>query len=447
MRSAVYTNQWSLHKTIMRKYWRLTLIGLTCLAFVLMFAYRQKYSKLTLVFELMNAFQNHDSEAKCKQEMFDFKKTLKTDFSIQERIAGVPYWTEIFPGIYSYSTYWFSKMTRSLLFTKNLTQASLTKIQCKLHYDDGEHVGAPKTNVYFVEKNVSKNVIFVECLPYNTKVPHSISFVYNNVSSSTLPVISQDSYYGQYTMCVKPLPPAFVNVYELLEFIIYHSHIGVKFFIFYENGLSIKAKTLLMETAVKDGIHILLLPWTLPLDFQAGFNNSELFLVDCLQRVVARNHSEFIFKLGINDFIVPQSNWDIKHLRKELTFPVAKFQEKRFCAEFKSDVIAQNLNMHFVTLLKTQFLNENLSITAGYDIVKLKMSVTNSSDFRTWLFKKKSQRSDLIPEASAVIQSYSKCGIKNDMHSTEDKNMWMYKDTFFKSHLYLLAKESNLIIS
>lgn len=433
----------------MRKYWRLTLIVLTCLSFVFMFAYRQKYSKLSLVFELMNAFNYHDSETKCRKEMFDFKKTLKTDFSIQERIAGVPYWTEIFPGIYSYSTYWLSKMTRSLLFTKNLSQSSLKKIQCKLHYDDREHGDLPKTNIIFIERNDSRNFIFVECIPYNTQVPHSISFMYKNVSSSTLPVISQDSYQGHFTLCVKPLPPASVDIYKLLEFIIYHSHIGVKLFIFYENGLSIKAKKLLMEIAVKDGIHILLLPWTLPLDSQIGFNNTELFLVDCLHRVVARNHSEFILKLGLNDFIVPQNNWDIKNLRNELTFPVVKVQEKVFCTEFKSDIIAQNLNIPFVTLLKTKFLNENLPITAGYNVVKLNKTVTNSSEFRTWLFKKKSQKSHLIPENSVAIHSYSKCGMKNDheMYSTEDKNMWMYKDMFFKAHLYLLAKESNLIIN
>ncbi|XP_055927029.1 uncharacterized protein LOC129958524 [Argiope bruennichi] len=437
----------------MQKYKRLILVIIALLSLVLMFIYRQKYSNLSLVFQMMNAFQFRDSETKYNEKLFEFKKNLKIDFSVQEQIVGIPYWTEIFPNIYVYSSYWMYKKSRSLIFTKNTSVSMLWKMECKLHYEKENQKFLPKTNLILLDKQDTNMFLFLECMPFEGEVPHSISFVYRNLTSLvSLPVIHKESYIGHFTMCVQPLPSTFKDVNRILEFIIYHSQMGIKFFIFYEAGLSFNVRKLLKHVAVKDNINLLILPWNLPFYSQNEFSVTELYFLDCFHRVLARNHSDFALKLELNDFIVPKNAWNFTYFNAhDSSVNVYRLYRKVFCEEYPNDIIAHSLFMPFVSLLKTKVSNENGSAKEiAFDVKKLKQTVSDSKEFHSWFQLKKLQKTRLIPDTSVVLHSYNKCGLKsdNDKESfSEDRSMWKYKDTFFKSHLYLLAKTEDLIDS
>ncbi|GBM52885.1 hypothetical protein AVEN_162384-1 [Araneus ventricosus] len=227
---------------------------------------------------------------------------------------------------------------------------------------------------------------------------------------------------------------------------------GVKLFIFYETGLSLNVRKLLKDVAKKDNVNLLLLPWNLPFNSQNEFSTTELYFLDCFHRVLARNHSDFVLKVELNDFIVPKSSWNLTHFNThDSSVNVYRLHRKVFCEEYPNDIIAHSLFMPFVSLLKTKVSNENGSAKRiAYDLKKLKQTVSDSKEFHSWFQLKKLQKAQLIPDTSAVLYSYVKCGLKSDHEKdnfSEDRSMWKYKDTFFKSHLYLLAKEDNLIDS
>ncbi|GIY05487.1 glycosyltransferase family 92 protein [Caerostris extrusa] len=295
---------------------------------------------------MMNAFQFRDSDTKYNEKLFEFKKTLKIDFGVHEQIAGIPYWTEIFPDIYVYSSFWMNNKSRSLLFTRNTQITTLWKMKCKMHYKNN-YDDSQKTNIILLDKQGSGMFLFFECIPFDNKVPHSITFVHENlISSVSSPIISGDSYIGKYTMCMQPLPPAFNNVDKILEFIIYHSQMGVQLFIFYEAGLSLNVRRLLMELTVKDNIHALLLPWNVPFGTQTEFSTQELYFLDCFHRVVAKNYSDFALKLRLSDFVVSKEfQFNLYKYIKAYDSSVDVFQldEKVFCEEYPSDLIAHNL--------------------------------------------------------------------------------------------------------
>ncbi|GFR31412.1 glycosyltransferase family 92 protein [Trichonephila clavata] len=398
---------------------------------------------------MMNSFQFKDSELQFKEKLFEYKRTLKTDFNMREQIAGMPYWTEILPDIYVYSSYWMYKKSRSLIFTKNTPIAALWKIGCKLHYDNGKHDLNTKTNIILLDRKDSSMFLYLECLPFDAQVPHSVSFVHKNITSTiSLPIINEKSYTSPYAVCIQPLPPAFKDVNKVLEFLAFHLHMGIKFFIFYETGLSLNVRKLLMDVAMKNNVYVLLLPWNMPISSNTDFGNKELFFLDCFHRIVARNQSEIVLKLEINDLVVPKGNWNISHFTSfDTAANVFKLHEKVFCEEYPNDIIAQNLFMPFVSLLKTRASNKNNSVKKiVYDVKKLKSIVADSKEFHSWFQKKKVQKAFLIPETFAILHSYGKCGLQSDDENyVEDRSMWKYKDTFFQSHIYKLANEANVI--
>ncbi|GIY51149.1 glycosyltransferase family 92 protein [Caerostris darwini] len=226
---------------------------------------------------------------------------------------------------------------------------------------------------------------------------------------------------------------------------------GVQLFIFYEAGLSLNVRRLLMELTVKDNIHALLLPWNVPFGTQTEFSTQELYFLDCFHRVVAKNYSDFALKLRLSDFVVSKEfQFNLyKYIQAyDSSVDVFQLDEKVFCEEYPSDLIAHNLFMPFVTMLKTRALDNKGNIkSVVYDVKKLNETLSNSKEFHSWFQKKGTQKAHFIPKDLALIYSYYKCGASsNDLDNfSADRSMWQYKDTFFKSHLYLLAKEAQLI--
>ncbi|KFM78754.1 hypothetical protein X975_22799, partial [Stegodyphus mimosarum] len=227
----------------MKKYTRLFIALIVFTGFVLLFIYRQKYAKLSTLFEMMN-FQSKTSKFNCDTNFSKFETMAKYNFSTEEMITNMPYWTEIFPGVYAYSSYWISGKTRTLIFSRDVSLSVLDKIECKLWHESDKRIAVKYTQHFLVKKKQSSLFLFLECLPFHAhEAPHSVSFRYRNMTMPfVLPVIYEDSYtrgHGLYALCVKPLQPAFKDVYRILEFIMFHSYIGVKFFIFYDAGMSL----------------------------------------------------------------------------------------------------------------------------------------------------------------------------------------------------------------
>lgn len=440
----------------MRKYWRLILIIIAASSCGLMLLYRQKYYNLNSVVELMNIFSGRaENKSKCHETSND---SVSHHFShlrsmVEEQIINSNHWTEIFHGIHSYSSHFLSGKVIALGYGNEITARDLESISCKLWYENRTESVASTLKISILNINDVSFLFYMTCSSTNDLgVPHAVTFMYRNISS-TLPVFYKQVYIGPYTACVKPLSPTFHDVYKILEFIIYHSHIGINHFVFYYTSLSTIVRKLLINVAADCGVFVELLPWNTPYGFETNKLKLKPFIIDCLFHVSALNHSNYLFVLNLNNFIYFNEASDLKKITSDVKSPYdfVQFEKHFFCSEFSDNIIAQNLNIQFKTLLKTK-VHKQKSQKANviYNVKQMKLIMKQPGGLKKWLFTRKMQNMYEVKTSLGIVFSYTECGADsvNEVSAslyTENSKMWEFKNAFFKSCIFFQAKNGSLI--
>lgn len=422
----------------MRKYIRLALILIAFFSVLTMLVYRYKYHNLQSIIEIMNIFVT----AKPKISESLQKHSNSIDLT-SERAHKINHWTELFKGIYVYSLHVISKHVISLAYSNDISASELKSMKCHLWYDDGKK-DMSKLEVHLLSSKNNSFLYYIECRSISDfGNPSAVSFVRQN-SSVTMPVFHKEQFTGPFLACISPLSTFFFDENKILEFLIYHSHLGIKHFLLYYTAFSETVMEMLIKVANDCDITIEFLPWITPVKFQHNRMKLQPYHIDCIFHVSSLNHSDFVFLLDLNNFIVPKQTLDLKKLIQDSSpFDLLQIEKKLFCLEYPNNMIAKELDIKFNTLLKTKVSkHEGQLADVIYDVKQSKNINKIHKGFEKWVLGNKMQSHKR--SASATIFSYSDCGENSETSPSnsfiENKEMWSFKNVFFESCIYKHAK-------
>lgn len=432
----------------MRKYWRLVLVVATVISCIFMLVYRKKYDNLNAVLVLMNIFKGKTvtNSTLCHRN----ESTVPSQSNLINELVNPNHWNGIFSGIYVYSSHFVLKKVISLGYN-SFSATELKDISCKLWYENHNISVKSTFEIYALNEQIP-TLFYTACIPpFDLGIPYAVTFVKKDVSTS-MPVHYKQPSNISYTACVKPLSSIFFDTYKILEFVLYHSYIGIKHFILYYTVMSSSVKRLLISISAECGVHVELLPWNTPPGFGHEKFQLESYAINCIFHMSTQNHTNFLFLLDLDHFIfLGQKPSNLNQLISDTSqFDFSKFQNQMFCSEFPNNIFAQNLNIHFKTLLKTKMLNEaGQQINVIYNINRMRSIMYQNKGFKNWLQTRSLQKYNVIKKSAGVIFSYTECGLnisnKNiGLIFTENDEMWKFKNLFYKNCIYVLSK--NVII-
>ncbi|KAI4462895.1 hypothetical protein MML48_4g00018560 [Holotrichia oblita] len=181
-------------------------------------------------------------------------------------------------------------------------------------------------------------------------VPYAVSFngktkKENKLNKILLKHLSQKISFNV-TMCVVPSP--FFSKNEFVEFLSFHSLIGVDSYIFYSNNIPYRLQKIITNLSTKLGLKITFYPWN-SVDIKDKFARQTIEN-DCELR--ALGDSKSIVTLSMDEYIVPSKfltlNEVINYFNNQtgkITLPVQVFCIK--IANHKKPIALQNLDVAY----------------------------------------------------------------------------------------------------
>lgn len=422
----------------MRKYKRVVIGLIALIAIVSTLVYRYKYNNLRSIIEYMNYFSSKSAN--------NSKSLHERSYLPSEIIVNPSHWTEIFDGIYVYSSYVISKHVVSLAYSNGVSLAILRTISCSVWFEDEKKSFPSNIDIHLLSGKNTSFLFQIECkYAYNMTKPDAITFTKSSISK-TMPLFHKQFFSGTYAACISPLSTILSDENKIVEFFIYHFHLGIKHFILYYTVLSATIRELLIHLAKECGIVIEFLPWITPLNFEHGRTRLQPYFVDCMHHAVSLNHTDYLFLLSLDNFIVLDEASNLKSLiDNSANFDSFQLDQNLFCLEYPSYIIAIELNIKFQTLLKTKVSKyKGQQLNAIYDLKKMLGILQKAEGFKRWLLTKNLQKFKKIKPSSATIFSYSNCGASSrdsfNNSYIENQKMWMFQRMFYESCIYKHAK-------
>lgn len=432
----------------MKKYTQLALI-VTCIAAVLaLLVCERRYASMKVILEVMDVFETKDSAVKCEKQIKALQQS-QLGFLSGVTPSVLPVWTEVLGGaFFAYSAFWDFDDERG----QNLTRVIVAfekqmplNLKCFVWFDHSHYVEADDLNVVSLDTEGDATSAVLECVVRNVSIkPLGVSLATSrdDARSQVLPLqTTSGNATSNFSACIPPLAAA-VTPLTIAEFTIYHRHVGVEDFVFYDRDALPNAKKFMSAIPTLTYSTLALLPWNVPRKF-AGVSDAAR-VADCLLRTKGRSRN--VLFLQTHQFVSLYKAKDLSQLSRgvdtlrrngEGARQLVLFHTHYFCNEFSDDVVASSLDIKFVTQRKVRYhrVSEKHSayiVCPGFSLEKA-IAVRNPNE--------PVGDNILVPERSAVINSYRECAslfpVRNSReHYVPDMHMTQFRTLLYSSKLY-----------
>lgn len=325
----------------MRKYYQLLLLIVSLLSLTLFLIYRHEYNRLHYVLEVFNFFG----------QPCNISDLHTTDNTIVQHDWGpTPLWYES-EDIYTYSGFWTKKSQAKVIAVHNKTKTNSRN--CYLWYEDKNKPIIGKFRYSNVDGNNPDlfGVHYYYCsITEYPHVPYAVSFNGKTKKENILNKILLKHYTQKVsfniTMCIVPSP--FFSKNEFVEFLSFHSLIGVDSYIFYSNNIPYRLQKIITNLSSKLNLKITFYPWN-SVNIR-GEIARQIIENDCKLR--ALGNSKNVITLSMNEYIVPSRFHTLHEVINyfnnqtgKISLPVQVFCIKK--ANHKKPIALQNLDVAY----------------------------------------------------------------------------------------------------
>ncbi|XP_022914877.1 uncharacterized protein [Onthophagus taurus] len=286
----------------MKKYCQLLLLIGCILSLTLLLIYRHQYNRLHYVLEVFNFFGQPCNISELE---------LTENVAVQHDWGPVPLWQSHGP-IHTYSGYWMKKNVnddKSKGYAEVIV-ANREKTYMKGCYLWEENEKNPIIGKFMYSK-ISENLYFYSCYTDGLeKNPYAVSFLgklKNPIRKILLKTPSEKISFNT-TVCV--LPSANFSKNEFLEFLSFHTLVGIDSYIFYTDNISHRLQKIIVNLSSRLNIKVTFFPWNLNV-FNQNFTR-DVIEQDCLLR--ALSNSKNVISLALNEYLVPSAHITLNEL-------------------------------------------------------------------------------------------------------------------------------------
>lgn len=452
----------------MKKYTQLALIVVCIFSVLALLICERRYANMKVILEVMDVFETKEAAVKCDRQI-ELLRRSQLDSGGALTPVVLPVWREVFASeswsLFVYSAYWDvaedgANVSRIVAVIERDLPADL---KCLLWFDGVHHVRADTFAVTTLSaaaanEDDSTSAVVLECAVRDISIePVAVSFSWTSASgradrSQVVPLESTRRFLGSmnatrnFSVCVPPLVST-VTPLTLVEFAVYHRHVGVDDFVFYDADSLPDAKRLLAAVPGRTLASVKLLPWNLPRRFSNVSESARI--ADCLLRTKKRAHSALF--LETNQFVSLTAAKDLNQLARGLNSlssrahtvdnktgaPLVLFHTHHFCDEFSDDIVASSLQIRFVTQRKVKYHR----LSEKHKVFLVATGFTQSVVAALRSPNHPVESNVLVPERSAVVNVYGKCRpllpVRNTReHYVPDMHMTNFRSLLFSSKLY-----------
>uniref|UniRef100_V5GZF2 Glycosyltransferase family 92 protein n=1 Tax=Ixodes ricinus TaxID=34613 RepID=V5GZF2_IXORI len=429
----------------MKKYTQLALIVICIVSVLALLVCERRYANMKVILEVMDVFETKDSAVKCERQIEALRKSHFGSLS-STTPAIFPVWKEVLGGAFSvYSAFWDCESEQNASRVVVAFENSLPpELRCFIWFDHRHHVEADSVDVQVLDVQGTSSTAVLECLVRNVSLePLGVSF--STADRSVMShIISLQPTSGNatsnFSVCVPPLASS-VTPLALAEFTIYHRHIGVEDFVFFDGDALPNAKRLLAAVPATTYATLTILPWNVPAKFADVAESARI--ADCLLRTKRRSRNTVF--LDTNQFVSLYQAKDLNQLSRGLSTlvdadaidQVTLFHTHYFCDEFSDDVVASSLDIKFVTQRKVRY--HRVSEKHSVFLVKPGFSKAIVAALRNP--NHPVEGNVLVPERSAVVNVYRECRSLFPVRNTRenyvpDMQMTRFRGLLYTSKLY-----------
>lgn len=444
----------------MKKYTQLVLIVICIFSVLALLICERRYANMKVILEVMDVFETKEAAVKCDRQIEQLRRSqLDSGGALTPVIF--PVWREVFAtegwSLFVYAAYWDvaedgANVSRIVAVVERDLPDDLT---CLLWFDGVHHVRSDSFAVTTLStaaasEDASTSAVLLECAVRDVSIePVAVSFSWTSASgradrSQVIPMESTSlaNATRKFSVCVPPLVSTTTPL-TLVEFAVYHRHVGVDDFLFYDADSLPDAKRLLAAVPRRTLASVKLLPWDLPRRFSNVSESARI--ADCLLRTKRRARN--VLFLQTNQFVSLTAAKDLDQLARGLNFlssrdnktktPLVLFHTHHFCDEFSDDIVASSLQIRFVTQRKVKYRRHSekhkvFLVASGF--TKDVVAALRSPDHPV-------ENNVLVPERSAVVNVYGKCSplfpVRNTReHYIPDMHMTSFRSLLFSSKLY-----------
>lgn len=316
----------------MRKYQRLVLLITSVLSLGLFLIYRHQYNRLHQVLEVFNFFGTPCNVSELERSP---NLMLEHDWGPQ------PVWQAIST---TSSAFTFSAFLLPNNLIKGILvqhpQSSLPR-QCYLFLENGGIPVKGKLEAFSIQDESDYKVYLYSCTFESVKsLPYAVGFKVQG-QAKYITVLVHNTVNSQLmfnsTLCVGP---EMLSTKSLLEFISFHSMLGVESFIVYHHqDLPHRIVKLLRNFSTTLNIWITFYPVNSP--YSQSFSSVALEY-DCKLRTTGQ--TKYSLFLGVNDYVVPSADQALPHSNTaKIRLPVYKFCLNNL--EQKKPMVLQNFEL------------------------------------------------------------------------------------------------------
>uniref|UniRef100_A0A224YF08 Glycosyltransferase family 92 protein n=1 Tax=Rhipicephalus zambeziensis TaxID=60191 RepID=A0A224YF08_9ACAR len=445
----------------MKKYTQLALIVICILSVLALLICERRYANMKVILEVMDVFETKEAAVKCDRQI-ELLRRSQLDSGGALTPVVFPVWREVFASqswsLFVYSAYWDvaedgANVSRIVAVVERDLPADL---DCLLWFDGVHHVRSDSFAITTLSAAASSegdstSAVLLECAVRDVSIePVAVSFSWTTASgradkSQLVPLesTSPSNATQNFSVCVPPLVSTATPL-TLVEFVVYHRHVGVDDFVFYDADSLPDVKRLLAAVPGRTLASVKLLPWNLPRRFSNVSESARI--ADCLLRSKKRARNALF--LQTNQFLSLAAAKDLDQLAGDLKFlssrgndtrraPLVLFHTHYFCDEFSDDIVASSLQIRFVTQRKVKYhrLSEKHRVyLVATGFTKDAVATLRSPNHPV-------EDNVLVPERSAVVNVYGKCSplfrVRNTReHYVPDMHMTNFRSLLFSSKLY-----------
>ncbi|KAH6941655.1 hypothetical protein HPB50_021632 [Hyalomma asiaticum] len=393
---------------------------------------------MKVILEVMDVFETKEAAVKCDRQI-ELLRRSQLDSGGALTPVVFPVWREVFASeswsLFVYAAYWDvaedgANVSRIVAVVERDLPDDLT---CLLWFDGVHHVRSDSFAVTTLStaaasEDASTSAVLLECAVRDVSIePVAVSFSWTSASgradrSQVIPMESTSlaNATRKFSVCVPPLVSTTTPL-TLVEFAVYHRHVGVDDFLFYDADSLPDAKRLARRGA------------------PTHLGKRETASVGLAPAILER--------VRTNQFVSLTAAKDLDQLARGLNFlssrdnktktPLVLFHTHHFCDEFSDDIVASSLQIRFVTQRKVKYRRHSekhkvFLVASGF--TKDVVAALRSPDHPV-------ENNVLVPERSAVVNVYGKCSplfpVRNTReHYIPDMHMTSFRSLLFSSKLY-----------
>lgn len=395
----------------MRKFYQLLLLIISLLSLTLFLIYRHEYNRLHYVLEVFNFFGQPCNISELR---------ISEDVIVQHDWGPTPFWYEN-DDLHTYSGFWTDKSEAKVIAAHDGNK----KIprNCYLWYENRRKpvIGKFRYSSIEGEKQDPLNVYFYYCsMGEYSHNPYAVSFSGatkrdDKLNKILLKNLSHKVVFNT-TMCI--VPSSNFNKNEFIEFVSFHSLIGVDSFIFYTDNIPYRLQKIMMNLSNRLAIKITFFPWNSKLKDDIA---QQVIENDCMLR--ALKDSNNIVTLSMNEYVVPTKFYMLKDVIYYFSNQTGKISlpVQVFCIEnrnHKKPIALQNTNV--------AYYNNNLVRQITRNVKEESVIKIGSSNYQV-----------------ASIHKYVYC-MEKSQRNYPDNSIMKYSTDFLRSTLVQLYLHDQL---